>query len=282
MKVTKVQGKLELTNAGGLSLFFVGIGSAFSKMNFQNNVLFIKGKNHVLVDCGTLCSFAISHYGVKISDIDNFFLTHSHADHIGGMEEVAFTDYYVKKARPTLIIDDQYKKVLWNESLRGGLGYSKTFAGKTAGFEDFFIQQKPIKVKCGKHVYEHAVVGGKGGIDLKFFRTNHSTAKSVAGKSFISKGVIVDNKILFTSDTRFNRKQIEQILADFDIEWIFHDVCNFKNEVHTSYEELNTLPADIKKKIYLCHYDEGLMSKKPKQDGFAGFAKRGCYYNFDL
>ena len=120
MKVTKVQGKLELTNAGGLSLFFVGIGSAFSKLNFQNNVLFIKGKNHVLVDCGTLCSFAISHYGVKISDIDNFFLTHSHADHIGGMEEVAFTDYYVKKARPTLIIDDQYKKILWNESLRGG------------------------------------------------------------------------------------------------------------------------------------------------------------------
>ena len=280
MKVTKVQGKLELENSGGLSLFFVGMGSAFSKANFQNNALFIKGKNHVLIDCGTLCSLAISQYGVKISDIDNFFLTHSHADHIGGMEEVAFTDYYVKKARPTLIIDDKYKRILWNESLRGGLGYSKTYSGKTAGFEDFFIQQKTKLVKCGKHVYESALVGGKDGIDLKFFRTDHSTAKSASGKAFVSKGVIVDNKILFTGDTRFNPKQIERLMSDFEIEWIFHDVCNFKNEVHTSYEELKTLPADIRKKIYLCHYDESLLKKKPKEDGFAGFVKRGYYYNF--
>ena len=43
MKVSKVQGKLELKNSGGLSLFFIGAGSAFSKVNFQNNVLFIKG-----------------------------------------------------------------------------------------------------------------------------------------------------------------------------------------------------------------------------------------------
>ena len=49
MKVSKVQGKLELKNSGGLSLFFIGAGSAFSKVNFQNNVLFIKGKNHVLM-----------------------------------------------------------------------------------------------------------------------------------------------------------------------------------------------------------------------------------------
>ena len=39
MKVSKVQGKLELKNSGGLSLFFIGAGSAFSKVNFQNNFL---------------------------------------------------------------------------------------------------------------------------------------------------------------------------------------------------------------------------------------------------
>ena len=72
MKVSKVQGKLELKNSGGLSLFFIGAGSAFSKVNFQNNVLFIKGKNHVLIDCGNLCAMAISHFERRFPTFGTF------------------------------------------------------------------------------------------------------------------------------------------------------------------------------------------------------------------
>lgn len=280
MKIAKVQGKLELKNSGGLSMFFIGTGNAFAKENFQNNVLFIKGKSHILVDCGTLCPLAISKYGIQISDVKNFILTHSHADHIGGMEEVAFTSYYMKKDRPVVVIGDQYKKTLWNESLRGGLGYSKTFDGKTAGFDDYFVQQKPKSVRVGKHWYKSAVIGGEGGIDLKIFETSHSNARSAQGKVFHSCGLVVDKRILFTGDTKFDREKLDGILSDFDIEWIFHDACWFKNEVHASYADLKTLPADVRKKIYLCHCDETLLSKDVKADGFAGFAKRGVYYNF--
>ncbi len=281
MKVVKVQGKLELKNSGGLSLFFVGTGSAFSKVNFQNNALFIKGKNHVLIDCGTLCPMAISQFGIGIVDVDNYVLTHSHADHIGGMEEVAFTDYYIKRRPPVVVIDDDYKKTLWNESLRGGMGYSKTHDGKTAGFDDYFLQLKPKSVRVGKHFYQNAVIGAKDGIDLTLFDTPHSFARNARGKRFRSKGVVVDRRILFTGDTQFSQEMLERILGDFDIEWIFHDAGNFKNEVHACYDELKTLPADMKKKIYLCHCDEFLLKKNPKEEGFAGFAKRGFYYNFD-
>ncbi len=280
MKITKVQGKLELKNSGGLSMFFVGTGSAFAKENFQNNVLFIKGKNHILIDCGTLCPLAVTKYGIQISDIKNFFLTHSHADHIGGMEEVAFTSYYMKKPRPVVVIDDKYKKVLWSQSLSGGLGYSKTFDGRTAGFDDYFEQLKPATVRCGKNYYKRAVIGGEGGIDIKIFETSHSNARDVRGRIFHSCGVVVDNRIVFTGDTKFDRKKLEGILSDFDIEWIFHDACWFKNEVHASYGELKALPADVKKKIYLCHCDDTLLAKDVTADGFAGFAKRGVYYNF--
>ena len=49
----------------------------------------------------------------KFIDIENFFVSHSHADHIGCLEQVALMNHYVKQRRPNLIITDEYKKKLW-------------------------------------------------------------------------------------------------------------------------------------------------------------------------
>lgn len=303
MKLIKLSAALELENSGNLEFFFLGTGTAFNKQFYQNNVLVIKGKNHILIDCGTLCPLVIQEYDRKITDIRNFFLTHSHADHIGGMEEVGFRNYYGTKKRPTVIIGDKYKKILWNDSLRGGMGYSETDSGDghAACFDDFFVQQKPVREKVGSHYYESALVGRlskagdagnatkaknaasvKSAIRLNFFDTVHSAEKDALGRSFCSKGVVVDGRILFTGDTRFDRAALERILSDFDIEFIFHDCASYKSHVHTSYSELKTLPEAIRKKIILCHYDEKLAEKDVRADGFYGFAQRGFYYNFDL
>ena len=89
MKVHKFEKKpLQLTNDGTLTLFFIGIGSAFTKAYYQTNLLIIKGEDHLMIDCGTKTPQALHELGVNIWDIRNFFITHSHADHIGGLEEV--------------------------------------------------------------------------------------------------------------------------------------------------------------------------------------------------
>ena len=282
MKIVKMSGALELENSGNLEFFFLGTGTAFNKKFYQNNILVIKGKNHVLIDCGTLCPLVIQDYKRQITDIRNFYLTHSHADHIGGMEEVGFCNYYYIKKRPAVIIDDKYKKILWEDSLRGGMAYSAANDGHATVFDDFFLQQKPVKEKVGSHVYESAAVGrGKGAIKLYFFDTVHSETKDARGRGFRSKGVIVDGRILFTGDTTFNRKVFEKLLWDFNIEYIFHDCASYKSPVHTSYDELKTLPPELKKRIFLCHYDEKMAQKNVAADGFCGFAKRGFYYDFD-
>ncbi len=282
MKIRKVGAVLELKNSGNLELFFLGTGSAFSKKFYQTNMLAIKGNNHLLIDCGTLCPLAFQDFKSDITFIRNIFLTHSHADHIGGVEEVGFLNYFGTKKRPSLIIDDKYKKILWEDSLRGGMGYSQTNDGHPISFDDYFIQVKPEKVRAGKHIYESVSIGGKKGIDIKIFDTLHSTAKDSRGRGFRSKGLVIDGRILITGDTKFDSGLFKKVYEDFNIEYIFHDCASYKSPVHTSYGELKTLPEEIRNKIFLCHYDDDATKEDAKKDGFMGFVKRGYYYNFEI
>lgn len=269
---------LQLTNNGQLSLFFVGTGSAFSKTNFQTNLVVIKGKEHVLIDCGTLCSFVLKEkYNTDISTIKNLILTHPHADHIGGLEEVSLVGKYITKTKPNVVIPKEFEKKLWKESLRGGIQFSET--GKMK-YGDYFntVETKRL-YKKPYAVYE----ANLGNLNIKLFRTRHvTTNKKNLKNSQLSYGVLLDEKILFTGDTQFNFNQLEWLLETFPtIEYIFHDcdISGYSSGVHASYEQLCSLPKDIKKKTYLCHYNEAVNKIDAMVDGFMGLATEGVYYD---
>ena len=279
MTTRDFNSKIELTNNGELSLFFVGTGSAFSKINFQTNLLIIKGQDHILIDCGSLCPYALqTSYNTRLSEIKNLLLTHPHADHIGGVEEVALVGYYVNKSKPQLVITDKFKKALWNESLKGGCQFSEE--GKMS-IDDYFAQVRPVRIqKKPLEIFEANV----GTINLKLFRTRHVTTRTDSLKnSQLSYGVIIDDRILFTGDTQFNKEQLELLLKEYPtIECIFHD-CDFSGYsegVHASYKQLKTLDASIKEKMFLVHYNSTAQKYAPVEDGFLGFTKPGIYYQF--
>ena len=71
MEREEFENTIRLTNEGNLEFFFIGVGSAFSKINFQNNLLIIKGNDHILIDCGTLCPYAFYKYNSNITQIKN-------------------------------------------------------------------------------------------------------------------------------------------------------------------------------------------------------------------
>ena len=79
---------LKLESPGGLRLCFIGAGSAFTKKFYQNNLLILKGGDHLLVDCGTRAPEALARLGLSVTQVRNYLITHSHADHVGGLEEV--------------------------------------------------------------------------------------------------------------------------------------------------------------------------------------------------
>ena len=280
MKTRHFVSNIELTNRGNLSLFFLGTGNAFTKTAFQTNLLIIKGQDHLLVDCGTLCSYAFENmYNGRITDIKNLLLTHPHADHIGGVEELALEGKYITKRLVNLVITDEFKKSLWEESLKGGIQYSEE---GIMTFDDYFNQIKPVRIqKKPFEMFETNV----GSINIKLFRTRHvTTRKNSLKKSQISYGLIIDDRILFTADTQFNPSQLQFLLDKYKkIEVIFHDcdVMGYSRGVHAAYDELVTLPKEIKEKTFLSHYSEAVSTIDALVDGFAGLAKHWVYYDFD-
>lgn len=278
MNIRKLGKSIELTNNGVLSFFFIGTGSAFSKKNFQTNLLIVKGDDHLLIDCGTLCPLAFTTYNSNIMSVKNVLITHSHADHIGGLEEMALLGRYVTKTRPKMIITDYYKKILWEQSLQGGCSYGEFSDGGYMKFDDYFDQIKPkLLTKSPRPLYETDV----GSINVKIYRTKHIPDSAGSWKkSFYSTGVLIDNRILFPSDTRFDKELIDWMLASYNIEYIFHDCQFYPGGVHAAYSELKTLDDDVRKRMYLCHYGDNFEQFDAAKDGFAGFAQRGIYYDF--
>lgn len=279
MEIKPLENTIHFENNGDLELFTVGVGSAFTKKNYQNNALIIKGKDHFLIDCGTLCPLAFHEYNSSITKVKNFLITHSHADHIGGLEEVALMGRYVVKSKPNMIVTTEYKNILWNQSLKGGNSHGECSDGKFLKFEDYFKQIIPKR----KHLINRPTWETNiGSINVKIFRTKHIPDNAASWKnSFYSVGVLLDNRVLYPGDTQFDKELLDSLLEKYpSIEIIFHDCQFYTGGVHASYEELKTLPADIKSKILLCHYGDNSQKYHPEEDGFLGFAKRGVYYNF--
>ena len=271
---------IEMTNNGQLSLFFPGSGSAFTKINFQNNVLVIKGKDHLLIDCGNLCPYAFYTFNTTIASVKNFLITHSHADHAGGLEEVALMNMYVTKNKPNMVITDEYKKILWEKTLSGGL-YMKGEDGfrQKMTFDDYFTQVRPKKYKNSlRPMYEANI----GSINIKLFRTKHLfTNKNSWKNSFYSLGVLIDNRVLFTSDTKADPELINWMDSHFNIECIFQDCQFYPNAVHAYFQELNSfLTKEQKAKTILCHYNDGAQNDDVVKGGYLGLAERGLYYDF--
>ncbi|MBM2813592.1 MAG: hypothetical protein HW421_354 [Ignavibacteria bacterium] len=281
MKIEERKGNLQLKNNGALEIVFIGTGTAFSKVLYNNNLIIIKGNTHILVDFGFNAPVSLNqNTGLTPMDIEAFLPTHSHADHIGGVEYLALFNRYVgtrtfNKPQLKLITTKEYQKIFWNNSIKGGLEWNEANNEGKMKLNDYFdvhlAESIPSRYRT-KYKFNFE------GIELEFFGTNHipDTAKTQK-KAFISYGLFIDNKVMFTGDTKFDKSLLD-IYAD-NSELIFHDCSLEGNPVHASLDELRTLPVEWKKKMYLMHYGDEWA--KYKINDFAGFAREGVRYIFD-
>jgi len=101
--------------------------------------------------------------------------------------------------------------------------------------------------------------------------------------SFWSTGLILDDRIFFSGDTKFDQDLILSFEERFKFDYLFHD-CQLMppGGVHASIDELKNLPDDVKKKMILMHYGDNWEENlaKVEASGFHSLAEQWSFYEF--
>lgn len=250
-------------------MIFLGVGSAFTMQNRQSNIVIENddGK-YLLIDAGTDIRHSLWRVGLSHLNIDSVYITHLHADHIGGLEWLGFLSYFDSRYinRPKLFISNSLHGKLWNNALSAGM---ESLSTDTANINTYF-ESYPIG-KNGSFSW--------GETEFCPIQTIHVVNCYSIENSF---GLLFDVngiKIFYTSDTQFVPNQLKDFynVSDF----IFHDCETYisPSGVHAHYNELKTLPKEIKSKMWLYHYNDGELPNAIK-DGFIGFVRQGQVFDF--
>ena len=251
-------------------LLFLGSGYAFIRGvdNYQSNMLLVSdsGKKF-LIDCGSDIRHSLYRAGFSHLDITDIYISHIHADHVGGLEYIGFSTKFDSRCeKPKLYLDTELAQALWINSLSGGMKYIEN---EIATLETFF---EIVEINSKRDfIWEN--------IKFNLIKVIHVNSGSAIMPSYGLFFEVNGIKVLLTTDTKMCLNLLDKFYQEADI--IFQDceTTKFSSSVHAHYQELLNLPLSIKNKMWLYHYQPETLPDA-KNDGFCGFVERGQEFDF--
>ncbi|MCB1864998.1 MAG: MBL fold metallo-hydrolase [Chromatiales bacterium] len=255
-----------------MQLRFLGTGAAFcmSPDNFQSNLLLTSpGGRRLLIDCGTDIRFALRHAGIAVAAVTDIYISHLHADHVGGLEYMGFFNRFGTDRGPLpLYICESIADALWGESLAAGM---QVTSGHDSALADYFDERKVAP--DGHFVWE--------GMEMHLVPTRHVVGDKRVMHSYGLAFRMDGKSVYFTADTRYcyDDPVVRPYMDAADV--IFHDceTTDYVTGVHAHFDELAAMPAKIRRKTWLYHYDDGTLPDA-KAAGFIGYVERGQQFDF--
>jgi ribonuclease BN (tRNA processing enzyme) len=219
-----------------LKLQMLGTGSAFAKVFDNNNALLMIDGRTLMVDCGITAPKALYELGYNFNDLDAILLTHIHADHVGGLEELAFQMKFIFDRKPILYIADTLVETLWENTLKGGLQQDETETLQS------FFDVRPIVEGTAHEVLP--------GLRVELISTRHIPNKA-------NYSLLINDFFFYSGDSIFNADLLQSLVYDRGVQIIFHD-CQLHPPgiVHACLPQLLTLPQAIQERVYLMHYGD--------------------------
>ncbi|WP_224364632.1 MBL fold metallo-hydrolase [Hyalangium versicolor] len=226
-----------------LSFLTLGVGDAFSALNYSS-CLAVEAEDQVLlIDCPhpirKMMREASASSGVPM-DVDRVAgvaLTHLHADHSSGLEGLGYFSFFLLHRKMPLLAHPEVAHRLWEGHLAAGMECLIEKHGADPSpkhFEDYFTHS-PLST-------ESSVRFGPFSIECR--RTYHhlpTTALRIrAGGRCLG----------YSADTAFDEGLIAW-LAEADL--IVHET-NYG--VHTPYAKLAALPGELRARMRLIHYPD--------------------------
>ena len=253
-----------------MKLLFLGSGSAFTvgANNYQSNMLLMDGSDRkLLIDCGSDIRFSLHDRGYSYQDITDIYISHLHADHVGGMEFIGLTTFFDPRCpKPNLYTSKDVAAELWDRCLAGGM---QSIGNELADIDTFFNVHK---VRRNSYFVWN---------EIQFFlvRVVHIDNGYALMPSYGLFFTLGGQNIFITTDTQIAIEDIQEYYENADI--IFHDceTARFPSSVHAHYQELVKLPERWREKMWLYGYQPGPLPDA-KAGGFLGFVQRGQMFEF--
>lgn len=189
-----------------MEITVIGCGNAFSERNFNQSFVIEEDGRKLLIDCGYQVPTALRACGIDFREINDIYISHLHADHIGGLEYIAFQRYnWGTKPRragegsPRIIGNKQLLEDLWQKSLRGGLESMEGFVADLGTFfhpvpiepnESFEWQGWTAELIQQIHVMSGSIIMPSFG--LMFSKPGHKTVYFVTDSQHCSPRQIED------------------------------------------------------------------------------------------
>jgi ribonuclease BN (tRNA processing enzyme) len=230
----------------GFRMLVEGVGDAFSQRYYSSCFALESETGWIQVDCPhpfrKILKEATEAAGITLDlqRLEGVILTHLHADHSSGLEGLIFYFRYVLGKKLRLLAHPEVAADLWPRCLAGSMEWSRREPGGAP------VQRRPDEL------YELVLLSedknlSEGSFMVRCRKTLHSIP--TVALRFEGPG----SSLGYSADTAFDPSLIEWLnTADL----IIHEASS--GAMHTSLQQLTTLPEAVQEKMRLIHYPDDL------------------------